>query len=89
MPGNSQRRGAIRKSGKGPTVGSGGQRRRGLEGKGPTPKATERDYHPAAKRAKRAPNVPRRAPLTALAADQSSIPSDDTRRADRHQEVSP
>jgi len=42
-----------------------------------------------AKRAKRAPNVPRRAPLTALAADQSSIPSDDTRRADRHQEVSP
>jgi len=54
MPGNSQRRGAIRKSGKGPTVGSGGQRRRGLEGKGPTPKATERDYHPAAKRAKRA-----------------------------------
>jgi len=54
MPGNSQRRGAVRKTGKGPTVGSGGQRRRGLEGKGPTPKATERDYHPAAKRAKRA-----------------------------------
>ncbi len=54
MPGNSQRRGAIRKSGKGPTVGSGGQRRRGLEGKGPTPKAVEREYHPAAKRAKRA-----------------------------------
>ncbi len=50
MAGNSQRRGAVRKSGKGPSVGSGGQRRRGLEGKGPTPKATERDYHPAAKR---------------------------------------
>ena len=36
MAGNSQRRGAIRKAGtkKGPTVGSGGQRRRGLEGRG-------------------------------------------------------
>jgi 23S rRNA (guanosine2251-2'-O)-methyltransferase len=54
MPGNSQRRGAIRKSGKGPTVGSGGQRRRGLEGKGPTPKASDREYHPAHKRAKAA-----------------------------------
>jgi len=52
MPGNSQRRGAIRKSSKGATVGSGGQRRRGLEGKGPTPKAADREYHPAHKRAK-------------------------------------
>ena len=52
MPGNSQRRGAVRKSGKGATVGSGGQRRRGLEGKGPTPKAADREYHPAHKRAK-------------------------------------
>ena len=49
MPGNSQRRGAVRKSGKGATVGSGGQRRKGLEGKGPTPKAADRKYHPAAK----------------------------------------
>ena len=52
MPGNSQRRGAIRKSSKAPKVGSGGQRRRGLEGKGPTPKATDREWHPAHKRAK-------------------------------------
>jgi 23S rRNA (guanosine2251-2'-O)-methyltransferase len=53
MAGNSQRRGAVRKGGskKGSTVGSGGQRRRGLEGKGPTPKAAEREYHPAHKRA--------------------------------------
>ncbi|ROR73249.1 23S rRNA (guanosine(2251)-2'-O)-methyltransferase RlmB [Bogoriella caseilytica] len=52
MAGNSQRRGAVRKPGskKGMQVGSGGQRRRGLEGKGPTPKAEERDYHPAAKK---------------------------------------
>ena len=55
MPGNSQRRGAIRKgSKKGPTVGSGGQRRRGLEGKGPTPKAAERPNHKAHKFAKAA-----------------------------------
>ncbi|GAA1884896.1 23S rRNA (guanosine(2251)-2'-O)-methyltransferase RlmB [Lapillicoccus jejuensis] len=54
MPGNSQRRGAIRKNAKGATVGSGGQRRRGLEGKGPTPKAVDREYHPAAKRARKA-----------------------------------
>lgn len=54
MAGNSQRRGAIRKSGskKGPTVGSGGQRRRGLEGRGPTPPAHLRPHHPAAKRSK-------------------------------------
>ena len=56
MAGNSQRRGAVRKSGskKGPTVGSGGVRRRGLEGKGATPPAKERTHHPAAKRAAKA-----------------------------------
>ena len=56
MPGNSRRRGAIRKPGtkKGPTVGSGGQRRRGLEGRGATPPAHLRPNHPAAKRAKTA-----------------------------------
>ena len=53
MPGNSQRRGAVRKSGKGPTVGSGGQRRKGLEGRGPTPKATDRENHPAHQRTAR------------------------------------
>jgi 23S rRNA (guanosine2251-2'-O)-methyltransferase len=52
MAGNSQRRGAIRKtSKKGPTVGSGGQRRRGVEGRGATPPAHMRPNHPAAKRA--------------------------------------
>lgn len=55
MPGNSSRRGAVRKgnSRKGPLVGSGGQRRRGLEGKGPTPKANERPNHKAYKAARR------------------------------------
>lgn len=52
MPGNSGRRGAVRKPGskKGATVGSGGQRRRALEGRGPTPKAEDRVYHAAHKR---------------------------------------
>ena len=39
---------------KGAQVGSGGQRRKGLEGKGPTPKAKDREYHKAHKVAKRA-----------------------------------
>lgn len=55
MAGNSQRKGAIKKTGKGnPTAGSGGRVRRGLEGKGPTPKAKDRPYHQAHKTAKRA-----------------------------------
>ncbi len=60
MAGNSKRRGAVRKEGtkKGMVVGSGGQRRRGLEGKGPTPPAERRPGHPkavaAARSAKRA-----------------------------------
>ncbi|ORV19201.1 23S rRNA (guanosine(2251)-2'-O)-methyltransferase RlmB [Mycobacterium celatum] len=61
MPGNSRRRGAVRKPGtkKGPTVGSGGVRRRGLEGRGATPPAHMRPNHPAAKRAaKQRPHRP-------------------------------
>jgi len=55
MAGNSQRKGAIKKSGKGnPTAGSGGRVKRGLEGRGPTPKAKDREYHKAHKAAKRA-----------------------------------
>ncbi|CAB4863068.1 unannotated protein [freshwater metagenome] len=45
MAGNSKRRGAVRTSKKGPTTGSGGKRKRALEGKGPTPKASERKGH--------------------------------------------
>ena len=45
MPGNSQRKGAVRRKGKGNTAGSGGRVRRGLEGRGPTPKAEDREYH--------------------------------------------
>ena len=48
------RAGAVRKSSKGPTVGTGGHGRKALEGKGPTPKAEDRSYHVAAKRKARA-----------------------------------
>lgn len=53
MAGNSQRRGARRGTGskKGAVVGSGGVRRRGLEGRGPTPPAEARKGHPAQRRA--------------------------------------
>ena len=55
MAGNSQRRGAIKKTGKGnPTAGSGGRVRRGLEGKGPTPRASDRPNHKAYKQKHRA-----------------------------------
>jgi 23S rRNA (guanosine2251-2'-O)-methyltransferase len=56
MAGNSKRRGATRKEGtkKGMVVGSGGQRRRGLKGKGPTPPAEMRPGHPAARKATKA-----------------------------------
>ncbi|WP_445163284.1 23S rRNA (guanosine(2251)-2'-O)-methyltransferase RlmB [Mycobacterium sp. Dal123C01] len=63
MAGNSRRQGAIRKSGskKGQTVGSGGQRRSALEGRGATPPAHMRPNHPAAKRtAKTRPRRPAR-----------------------------
>jgi len=49
-PGNKPRAGAVRKTRKGPQVGSGGQGRQALEGKKPTPKAEDRPYHPAGKR---------------------------------------
>src|SRR3982751_200087 len=59
MAGNSKRRGAMRKEGtkKGMVVGSGGQRRRALEGKGPTPPQEMRPGHPAARKAARSAKV--------------------------------
>ena len=51
MSGNSKNRPGIRKTNKkGAMKGSGGARRRGLRGKGPTPKAEDRVYHAAHKR---------------------------------------
>lgn len=49
-PSGKPRAGAVRKSRKGPQVGSGGQGRQALEGRKPTPKAEDRPYHPAGKR---------------------------------------
>lgn len=52
MAGNSKRAGAVRKAGskKGAQVGTGGHARKALKGKGPTPKAEDRTYHPAHQR---------------------------------------
>ena len=44
------RAGAVRKTGKNQQVGTGGHGRKALEGKGPTPKAEDRGWHPAGKR---------------------------------------
>ena len=50
MAGNSSRKGAVRKGKKGPSKGTGGNNKKRLSGKGPTPKAEDRPYHAAAKR---------------------------------------
>ncbi|ACZ31958.1 RNA methyltransferase, TrmH family, group 3 [Xylanimonas cellulosilytica DSM 15894] len=52
MAGNTRRPGAVRKEGskKGAQVGTGGHGRKALQGKGPTPKAEDREYHPAFKK---------------------------------------
>lgn len=78
MPGNSQRKGAVRRSGKGSgaqgrTAGSGGRVRRGLEGKGPTPKAEDRPYHVAHKRKVAA--TKRGRPTSGPGRDRSSGPN--------------
>jgi 23S rRNA (guanosine2251-2'-O)-methyltransferase len=72
MAGNSARRGAIKRTGKGnPTAGSGGRVKRGLEGRGPTPKAKDREGHVAYKNRKRVEksSAPRRRPAAKSDAD--------------------
>ncbi|MBL5973858.1 MAG: 23S rRNA (guanosine(2251)-2'-O)-methyltransferase RlmB [Candidatus Leucobacter sulfamidivorax] len=49
MSNKKPRAGAVRKKSRGKAVGSGGQGRQALEGRGPTPKAEDREYHPAGK----------------------------------------
>ena len=53
MSNKKNRTGAVRKKGLGKAVGSGGPGRQALEGRGPTPKAEDREYH-AAYKAKKA-----------------------------------
>jgi 23S rRNA (guanosine2251-2'-O)-methyltransferase len=75
MAGNSSRRGAIKKTGKGnPTAGSGGRVKRGLEGRGPTPKAKDREGHVAFKRKKRVEKAaPRRKPTVRKGGDSEWV----------------
>lgn len=48
-PSGKPRGGAVRKTSRGRQVGSGGQGKQALEGRGPTPRAEDRPYHPAGK----------------------------------------
>ncbi len=76
MAGNSSRRGAIKKTGKGnPTAGSGGRVKRALEGRGPTPKAKDREGHVAYKSRKRAEKkaAPRRRTATRAGGDSEWV----------------
>jgi len=50
MAGNKPGRPGAAKGKKGPTKGTGGKNKRSLEGRGPTPKAEDRAWHPAGKR---------------------------------------
>ena len=59
MAGNQQRRNARTSNKKGMVVGSGGQRRKQLKGKGPTPRAEDRPGHPAARQAARSTKASR------------------------------
>ena len=71
MPGNSQRKGAVRRKGRSNSAGSGGRVRRGLEGKGPTPKAEDRPYHPA-HRAKKATSQVAQTPGSSTSSGRAS-----------------
>jgi 23S rRNA (guanosine2251-2'-O)-methyltransferase len=73
VPGNSKRKGAIRKSSKRPTAGSGGRVRQGLEGKGPTPKAVDRPNHKAHKFKNRADQASSARPKRRSAGDDEWI----------------
>ena len=50
MAGSKPGRPGARKPKKGPTKGTGGKNKSSLEGRGPTPKAEDRAWHPAGKR---------------------------------------
>lgn len=59
---------------KGPKVGSGGVRRRRLEGRGPTPRAVDREYHPAHAKQKAKEADERRAEAIKLARAGGKLP---------------
>lgn len=60
---------------KGPKVGSGGVRRRRLEGRGPTPKAVDREYHPAHAKKKAKEAEEKRAEAIKIARAGGKLPS--------------
>ena len=83
MAGNSSRKGAVRGSKKGPSGGTGGNNKRRLEGKGPTPKAEDRPYHAAAKRKKAAEKSEKVSTTRRPAASRPSAARSSAGRSDR------
>ena len=84
MAGNSSRKGAVRGSKKGPSGGTGGNNKRRLEGKGPTPKAEDLPYHAAAKRKKAAEKKGDKVTTTRRPSDaRSTSPRASAARSDR------
>jgi 23S rRNA (guanosine2251-2'-O)-methyltransferase len=83
MAGNSKRVGAVRKrQGGNPPAGSGGRRRKALEGRGPTPKAADREGHKAHRSARtddkrrttsRSPGSRKAAPTAEWVAGRNSV----------------
>ena len=76
--GNQGKRGAQRKTGgaqsqKDQPLGSGGKHRRSLSGKGPTPKAEERTYHPAYRRKQLEERSKEKAALRAQAQQKTRV----------------
>jgi 23S rRNA (guanosine2251-2'-O)-methyltransferase len=79
LPGNSKRQGATRKrAGGNPTAGSGGRGKRALEGKGPTPKAADREGHKAHRAARSTSRTSSRTPTTTRSSGdrRASTPAD-------------
>lgn len=75
MKGNQKQRGAVSKKSQSsaPKLGSGGKHRRALSGKGPTPKAEDRTYHPAYKKKKQREFEEKQAEVRAKAATRTKV----------------
>ncbi|WP_129841807.1 23S rRNA (guanosine(2251)-2'-O)-methyltransferase RlmB [Streptomyces sp. RFCAC02] len=72
MPGNSSRPNRRTSNKKGPQIGSGGQRRKGLKGKGPTPAAEMRTGHPKQRAAQAREKAAARRPKNGRGGGRSS-----------------
>lgn len=77
---NHGRPGAVRKNKKGPTTGTGGHGRKSLEGKGPTPKAEDREYHKAHKNKQLAERSAAKRGVAAIPAQPAAVRASPARK---------